>query len=91
MTIDNVVIYQYRDNGLKNPGGLYCDDGDNVLVCGEVSNTVQVITAEGKKYCDLASSRDGLEKPLSISHRGKDNTLIVGCRDANLRLLKLGK
>ena len=92
MTMDNRVIYQYRDNGMKWPRGLYCDGGDNILVCGGVSNNVQVITTEGKKHCDLVSSRDVLEKPVSISYRESDDTLIVGCFDSNNAILyKLGK
>ena len=92
MTMDNRVIYQYRDNGMKCPIGLYCDAGDNILVCGWQSNNIQVITTEGKKHCDLVSSRDGLEKPYSISYRESDDTLIVGCyRTDNVILYKLGK
>ena len=79
MTMDNHVIYQYTDTEMKDPTGLYCDDGNNVMVCDEGSSNVQVITADGKKHCELLSSRDGLKWPYSISYREKDNTLIVGC------------
>ena len=92
MTMDNRVIYQYRDNGMEYPGGLYCDGGDNILACGLNSNNIQVITAEGKKHCDLVSSGDGLKEPMSISYRESDDTLIVGCsRSDNVILYKLGK
>ena len=63
MTMDNHVICQYRDNEMKRPRRLYCDGGANILVCGGGSENVQVITAEGKKHCELVSSRDGLQKP----------------------------
>lgn len=89
--MDNIVLYQYSNNELKCTRGLYCDDGENILACGEDSNNIQMITADGKKHCDLTSSKDGLEKPLCISYRERDDTLIVGCRDANMLLLKLGK
>ena len=92
MTMDNHVIYQYSDGGMKCPSGLYCDGGDNILVCGLNSHNIPVITAEGKKHCDLVSSRDGLKWPMSISYRESDDTLIVGCYDSNnVILYKLGK
>ena len=92
MTMDNQVIYQYRDNELKWPRGLYCDGGDYFLVCGKGSNNVQVISAEGKKHCNLVSSRDGLNEPYSISYRERDDTLIVGCYESDhVFLFKLGK
>ena len=92
MTMDNRVIYQYRDNGMNFLSGLYCDGGDNILVCGRGTNNIQVITAEGKKHCDLVSSTDGLKAPLSISYRESDDTLIVGCYHSNnVILYKLGK
>ena len=48
MAMDNHIIYQYKDDEMMCPRGLYCDDGNNILVCSEDSNYVQVITAEGK-------------------------------------------
>ena len=50
LSMDNRVIYQYRDDEMNLPRGLYCDSGDNILVCGQDSNNVQLITADGKKH-----------------------------------------
>ena len=91
MTMDNDVVYKYRDNEMKWSRGLYCDGGDNILACGWNSKNVQVITADGKKHCDLVSSREGL-RPLSINYREGDDTLIVGCDFSdNIYLFKLVK
>ena len=90
MTMDNDVVYKYRDNEMKWPRGLYCDGGDNIIVCGRSSKNVQVITAEGKKRCDLVSSREDLE-PLSIVYREADDTLIVGCPHSDIYLFMLVK
>ena len=92
MTMDNRAIYQYRDDEMKVPKGVYCDSGDNILVCGESSNNIQLITADGKKHGTLASSKDGLVRPItSLSYRQSDDTLIVGMLDTKISLLKLGK
>ena len=90
MTMDNDVVYKYRDNKMISSPGLYCDGGDNILVFGWDSNNVQVITTEGKKHCDLVSLREGL-KPLSINYREGDDTLIVGCLNSDIYLFKLVK
>ena len=90
MTMDNDVVYKYGDNEMKSSAGLYCDGGDNILVCGCESHNVQVITAEGKKHCELVSSREGL-KPLSINYRERGDTLIVGCHHSDICLFKLVK
>ena len=91
MTMNNQVIYEYTDKEMKCPRGLYCDGGDNILVCDRDSDTIQVITAEGEKRCDLVSSIDGIKKPISISYRQSDDTLIVGCDgSSDIFLFKLG-
>ena len=92
MAMDNHIIYQYKDDEMRSPRGLYCDDGDNILVCGQVSDNVKVITAEERKCCELLSSSDGLKKPCSISYREKDEVLIVGCIDSDhMFMFTLGK
>ena len=91
MTMDNRAIYQYRDDEMKVPRGVYCDSGDNILVCGESSNNIQLITADGKKRDTLASSKDGLVRPLSLCYRQSDDTLIDGMHDPKISLFKLGK
>ena len=91
MTMDNDVVYKYRDSKMISSPGLYCDGGDNIIVCGADSNNLQVITTDGKKHCDLVSPREGF-KPLSISYRKRDDTLIVGCDHSdNSYLFKLVK
>ena len=81
MTIDGDVVYQYNDNDLRCPRGLYCDSGYNILVCDWVYHNVQMITADGKKNRTLLSPADGLQGPCSIAYRDSDATLLVGCRD----------
>ena len=91
MTMDNDVVYKYGDNEMKWPRGLYCDGGDNIIVCGWNSKNVQVITADGKKHCDLISSREDLQ-PLCTNYRERDDTVIVGCyKSDNICLFKLVK
>ena len=76
------AIYQYQDQGLKWPLGIYVDKVGNSLVCGSDSNNVVVITADGRKYGELLTSKD-VVNPCCIDYRPKDQTLIVGCYDSS--------
>ena len=79
MTVDGSNIYTYKNIDLRCPTGLYCDDNDNILVCGYGSNNIQMIDAGGHKAGTVVTAKDGLRRPESIAFRKSDNTLIVGC------------
>ena len=79
MTTDGNLVYQYKHEELRYPEGMYVDAEDNILVCDSVSNTVQMITASGKKYGTLLSANDGIDWPYSVAYRETDDTLLVGC------------
>ena len=91
MKVDGSIVYQYKDTDLKGPRGLYCDDGDNIMVCGFNSNNIHVITSDGKKYDTLLSSQDGLKMPVSVAYRKCDDTLVVGCERSNITVCQLSE
>ena len=79
MKADGNVVYQYKHKKLIDPRGMCVDAEDNILVCDCDSHTIQMLTANGKKYGILLSSRDGINAPYSIAYREADDTLLVGC------------
>ena len=83
MTVDGSNIYTYKDKDLHRPSGLYCDDNDNILVCGGDSDNIQMIDAGGHKAGTVVTEEDGLMGPWSIAFRKSDNTLIVSCWKQN--------
>lgn len=87
MTVDGHIIYQYWDDDMNCPQSLYCDSGDNILVCGWLSHNVQVATADGRKYDTQLPSSDLLKFPQSIAYRESDDTLVIGCEDIGSLLL----
>ena len=92
MKVDGSKVYQYKDADLKWPRDLYCDDGDNVIVCDYVSNNIHVITSDGKKYGILLSSQGRLNGPSCVAYRNSDDTLVVGCyRNDYLFVYQLSK
>ena len=90
LTPSGTVIYTYIDGDMRDPRGLICDSGDNVLVCGRLSHNVHIISPDGKKYRTLLTSKDGLSFPWSIAYKESEDTLIVIClRSDKLLLFKL--
>ena len=81
LAMDGSTIYQYKDKELKSPKGVYCDDGDNVLVCGYGSNNIQTIDGSGKKAGAILFAKDGFTEPISMEFR--ESALIVGFHDRN--------
>ena len=92
MKVDGSIVYQCKDADFNRPCGLYCDDGDNVIVCDYKSNNIHVITSDGKKYNTLLSSKDGLRSPMCVAYRKSDDTLVVGCwRNDHMFVYQLSK
>ena len=88
---DGSVVYQYTDQDLKYSKGICVDAKDNILVCGDGSDNVQIVTNVGRKHSTELIAKDRLTSPCSIAYRQKDYTLIVGCRNQNtLFIYKLG-
>ena len=91
MTGDGNINYQYKYDDLTSPNGLIVDAGDNVLVCGYYSRTLQVISADGSKHETLLSSSDFQYEPSSVAYRDCDDTLVVGCLNDKVCLFQLAK
>ena len=79
LTSDGQLVYQYRDQRLAWPRGILVDSADNVLLCYGNSDTIVVITPDGRKHGTLLSHKDGIKYPLTIAYRARDNTVMVGC------------
>ena len=77
MMSNRTVVYQYKDEKLRQPTGVCVDGGGNTIVCGYFSH--KVIRAGGTKCCTLLTSQDGVSAPYSVAYRQSDNTLILGC------------
>lgn len=88
---DGNNLYIYKDPDLKRPAGIFVDSEDNIIVCGEGSQNLQVITASGNKQRTLMSSVDGNGNgnPMGVAYRASDHTLVVGFRDGNVSILRL--
>lgn len=86
---DGSIIFQFEDEDLKRPNGIYVDSEGNSLVCGTNSSNVIVVTADGAKHRELLTSKE-ITKPRSIAFRSEDDTLLIGCEEnSNLFIFRL--
>lgn len=83
------VIFTYSDPELRWPKGVYVDSADNTIVCGDYSNNLHVISANGKKHRILLTSDDGVHYPISVAYRQSDATLVIGSEFENVLVFKL--
>ena len=83
LTSDGQLVYQYKDEEVRDPRGILVDSADNVLLCCGSSNTIVVITPDGRKHGTLLSDKDGIKIPWSLAYRARDNTVIVGCHNTD--------
>ena len=93
LTLDGDVVYSYQDSGWRGGGGVCVDDRDNnIFVCGQYSNNIQVVTQDGAKHKLLLTTNYGITQPSCIAVRPSDSTLVVGCWGCeNLFMFDLGK
>jgi DNA-binding beta-propeller fold protein YncE len=65
------------DRVLQEPGGISVDNDGNVYVFGFKSNSVVVISSDGKRHIQLLSSKDSLVKPCVLEYDKFTNRLLV--------------
>ncbi|CAC5412710.1 unnamed protein product [Mytilus coruscus] len=72
------TIWQFKDESIINPAnGVSADIDGNVYVTGSYSNSVAVISADGKKCKQLIHSSRNLDNPIAIDYHKTNNKLLV--------------
>ncbi|CAG2249097.1 unnamed protein product [Mytilus edulis] len=62
---------------LQAPAGISVDNDGNIYVVGRKSNSLIMISPDGKRHRQLLSAKDGLSEPWSIHFSMERNMLIV--------------
>ena len=73
---DGKVQYEYRDPEISGDRGICVDREGNIMLCGQASDKVQIVTPGGKKHSTLLSN---IDSPTVVALNGNQDTLIVGC------------
>ena len=76
ITANGKTVYKYTDKELRKPRGLCVDEENNVIVCGRLTNNIQILTAAGKNHKTLFSS-ERIWNPESVAFRTTDSVLVV--------------
>ncbi|CAG2201285.1 unnamed protein product [Mytilus edulis] len=70
--------WEFKDTqNLQYPQGISVDSNGNVYVASMDTNSVVIITPDGKRCRTILSSRDGLSKPRAMHFEPTSNTLLV--------------
>ncbi|XP_021362069.1 uncharacterized protein LOC110455931 [Mizuhopecten yessoensis] len=64
---NGLQIYGIDERVVRNAKGVDVDREGNVYVCGQDSNNVVQVSANGTKIRELLTSKDGINKPRAIS------------------------
>ena len=83
------VLYAYQTSNWLGGGAIYVDEMDNVLVSGQYSNNILLVTRDGVANALTIPQKDNISQPWSVAVRKEDNKLFVGCWGCG-DLLELG-
>ncbi|KAH3824551.1 hypothetical protein DPMN_126388 [Dreissena polymorpha] len=84
LAMDGSVLATFMDPILKLLCGVHVTPVGQLLVCGRNSNTILQVDSKGnKKLATLATQRDGVNSPCSVSYNNNNGSIIVGQRDKN--------
>ncbi|XP_063402630.1 uncharacterized protein LOC134686790 [Mytilus trossulus] len=75
------ILWTFCDtNVLEFPLGISADNNGNVFVVGYLTHNVVVISADGRRYRQLLSRKEGLNRPTVLHYNQSTNQLLVANR-----------
>ena len=83
------VLYTVSYPSFTDCSGISVDENENLLVCDVVSHKVFLITKDGKEVREFLTEKDGVCRPLTVSFRRSDGTLVVGGDHNNILVFTL--
>ena len=93
ISVDGSLVFNYQHDDLKYPRKVLVDGEDNVLVCGQESYNIHVVTPTGQQHSVLYTVQGRQDnRCISLAYRPTDRTLVIGlCNDDSLLVLQLAK
>ncbi|XP_076085429.1 uncharacterized protein LOC143056232 [Mytilus galloprovincialis] len=76
-SLDGKVMWKFKKDEIQDLRHVTTDDEGNVYVTKEVTQTVIVVSDDGKHHRELLTKSDGLDKPWGIYFDKKENILLV--------------
>ncbi|CAG2232699.1 unnamed protein product [Mytilus edulis] len=81
-SLDGKVMWKFKMDEFQDLTRVTTDNEGNVYVTDEKTNTVIVVSDDGKHHRELLTESDGLNKPYGIYYDKKENILLV-CNESN--------
>ncbi|XP_052815601.1 uncharacterized protein LOC128242482 [Mya arenaria] len=78
LSMDGKVLREYRDKQLRSPMSVVEVWPGHLLVCGEFSLNVMLLTEGDGKMTEILRKNDGLSKPYSVAFCPHTRCLLVG-------------
>lgn len=92
LSMTGQVLFTYKNKDLSRPYGLDITDDGHVLVCGNESQNVQVVSQDGKLVSELLSTEEhGIAFPLTVCYIQKGRSVYVNCSDNQPNQLRVYK
>ncbi|XP_076086192.1 uncharacterized protein LOC143056900 [Mytilus galloprovincialis] len=81
-SLDGKLMWKFKMDTFQDLRGVTTDNEGNVYVTDQRTNTVIVVSDDGKHYRELLTKSDGLNNPYGIYFDKKENILLV-CNESN--------
>ncbi|XP_052816294.1 uncharacterized protein LOC128242906 isoform X2 [Mya arenaria] len=78
LSLDGKLLREYSDKKLKYPKSVMAVGPGQLLVCGNRSDNVMLLTERDGKMKEILGRKDGLTYPYSVSFCPHTRTLVVG-------------
>ncbi|VDI79868.1 Hypothetical predicted protein [Mytilus galloprovincialis] len=78
--LEGKQIWKFEERKYKDLTGLTTDGEGNVYVTDEITNTVLVVSYDGKNSIEVLTESNGLNRPIGIQFDKKENILLVNYR-----------
>ena len=92
ISVDGSLVFNYQHDGLENPTAVLVDEEENILVCGEYSYNIHVVTPTGQQHSVLYTVQGRQHNGCrGLAYRPTDRTLVIGLFGDKLLVLKLAR
>ena len=91
ISVDGSLVFNYKCAGLMYPNSAIADKEGNILVCGEGSCNIHVVTSTGEHHSVLYTVQGRDNGCMSLAYRPTDRTLVIGLWDDSMLVLKLSR
>ena len=90
ISVDGSLVFNYKHAGLMYPRTVIPDEEGNILVCGQESSNIHVVTSTGQHHPVLYTVHGRRDNRCwSLAYRPADRTLVIGLYDDNMIVLQL--